>query len=82
MALSNVRPPNTPLLPDATRDSIWRRWFEELSRRINDSGGSGTVTSINVAGSDILTFSGGPVTSSGTVTAQTGSILAFAAAHG
>ena len=46
------------------------------------SSGSGSVTSINVAGSDILTFSGGPVTSTGTITAQTGSILAFAAAHG
>lgn len=27
-------PPNTPLLPDPTRDSIWRRWFEYFYRTV------------------------------------------------
>ena len=49
---------------------------------LSASGGAGTVTSVDAAGSDILTFTGGPVTTAGTLTAQTGSILAFAAAHG
>ena len=49
---------------------------------LNAAGGAGTVTSVDAAGSDILTFTGGPVTTAGTLTAQTGSILAFAAAHG
>lgn len=44
--------------------------------------GSGGVTSVDASGSELLTFSGGPITTTGTLVAQTGSLLAFSAAHG
>lgn len=71
MALSNPfnPPPNTPLLPDPQRDSVWRRWFEQLWRRIQTGALGGTVTSVAVSGGTTgLTTSGGPITTSGTIT--------------
>jgi hypothetical protein len=62
-------PPNTPLLPDPDRDSIWKRWFFQLWRLVKDGALGGTVTSVNVSGGTTgLTTSGGPITTSGTIT--------------
>lgn len=47
----------------------WYRFFLNLLNKANTGGGSGTVTSINVSGGTTgLTTSGGPVTTSGTIT--------------
>lgn len=69
MALSNPfnPPPNTPLLPDPTRDSVWRRWLEQLWRRIQTGALGGTVTSVAVTVPTEFSVSGSPITSSGTI---------------
>ena len=47
----------------------WYRFFLNLLNKANTGGGSGTVTSVNVSGGTTgLTTSGGPVTTSGTIT--------------
>ena len=47
----------------------WYRFFLNLLNKANTAGGSGTVTSVNVSGGTTgLTTSGGPVTTSGTIT--------------
>lgn len=69
MALSNPfnPPPNTPLLPDPQRDSVWRRWFEQLWRRIQTGALGGTVTSVAVTAPVEFSVSGSPITTSGTI---------------
>ena len=61
----------SPITDDRTgmvsRD--WYRFFLNLLNKANTGGGSGTVTSVNVSGGTTgLTTSGGPVTTSGTIT--------------
>ena len=61
----------SPIIDDRTglvsRD--WYRFFLNLLNKANTGGGSGTVTSVNVSGGTTgLTTSGGPVTTSGTIT--------------
>jgi hypothetical protein len=61
----------SPITDDRTgmvaRD--WYRFFLNLLNKANTAGGSGTVTSVNVSGGTTgLTTSGGPVTTSGTIT--------------
>ena len=63
----------SPITDDRTgmvsRD--WYRFFLNLLNKANSGGGggSGTVTSVNVSGGATgLTTSGGPVTTSGTIT--------------
>jgi hypothetical protein len=63
----------SPIIDDGTglvgRD--WYRFFVNLLNKVNagGGGGSGTVTSVNVSGGTTgLTTSGGPVTTSGTIT--------------
>ena len=61
----------SPITDDRTgmvsRD--WYRFFLNLLNKANTSGGSGTVTSVDVSGGTTgLTTSGGPVTTSGTIT--------------
>jgi hypothetical protein len=61
----------SPITDDRTgmvsRD--WYRFFINLLNKANTGGGSGTVTSVNVSGGTTgLTTSGGPVTTSGTIT--------------
>lgn len=47
----------------------WYRFFLNLLNKANTGGGGGTVTSVNVSGGTTgLTASGGPVTTSGTIT--------------
>ena len=47
----------------------WYRFFLNLLNKANTGGGSGTVTSVSVSGGSTgLTTSGGPVTTSGTIT--------------
>jgi len=47
----------------------WYRFFLNLLNKANTAGGSGTVTSVDVSGGTTgLTTSGGPVTTSGTIT--------------
>lgn len=69
MALQPLPPvPNTRLVDDPTRDSIWKRYLEQLFNRIIPLG-TGTVTSINVSSvASGLTFTGGPVSTAGTIT--------------
>lgn len=72
MALSNPfnPPPNTPLLPDPQRDSVWRRWFEQLWRRIQTGALGGTVTSVGLSlPTSVFDVTGSPVTTSGTLAA-------------
>lgn len=68
MALQPLPPvPNTPLVDDPTRDSIWKRYLEQLFNRVIPLG-TGTVTSINVSSlASGLTFTGGPVSTAGTI---------------
>ena len=68
MALQPLPPvPNTRLVDDPTRDSIWKRYLEQLFNRIIPLG-TGTVTSINVSSvASGLTFTGGPVSTAGTI---------------
>lgn len=75
-----ANPDNQPQLPKnqsaistngvVSRD--WYRFFLNLLNKVNEGGGgggSGTVTSVNVSGGATgLTTSGGPVTTSGTIT--------------
>lgn len=61
----------SPIIDDRTglvsRD--WYRFFLNLLNKASTGGGSGTVTSVNVSGGTTgLTTSGGPVTTSGTIT--------------
>jgi hypothetical protein len=61
----------SPITDDRTgmvsRD--WYRFFLNLLNKANTGGGAGTVTSVNVSGGTTgLTTSGGPVTTSGTIT--------------
>lgn len=61
----------SPIIDDRTglvaRD--WYRFFLNLLNKANSGGGTGTVTSVNVSGGTTgLTTSGGPVTTSGTIT--------------
>ena len=61
----------SPITDDRTgmvsRD--WYRFFLNLLNKANTAGGSGTVTSVDVSGGTTgLTTSGGPVTTSGTIT--------------
>jgi hypothetical protein len=61
----------SPITDDRTgmvsRD--WYRFFLNLLNKANTGGGTGTVTSVNVSGGTTgLTTSGGPVTTSGTIT--------------
>ena len=76
MALQPLPPvPNTPISDDPTRDSIWKRYLEQLFNRVIPLG-PGTVTSVNVSGGTTgLTTSGGPITTSGTIT-LTGTLIA------
>ena len=69
MALQPLPPvPNTPISDDPTRDSIWKRYLEQLFNRVIPLN-TGTVTSVNVSGGTTgLTTSGGPITTSGTIT--------------
>ncbi len=69
MALQRFLPvPNTKLVDDPTRDSVWRRWLEELANRISPLG-TGTVTSVGLSlPTDVFNVTGSPVTSSGTLT--------------
>ena len=69
MALQPLPPvPNTPLVDDPTRDSIWKRYLEQLFNRVIPLN-TGTVTSVNVSGGTTgLTTSGGPIATSGTIT--------------
>lgn len=49
---------------------IWLDWFISLTAGLGGGGaGSGTVTSVDISGSGALSFSGGPVTTSGIITA-------------
>lgn len=59
-------PPNTPLLPDPTKDSIWRRWFEQLWKR-TAALNSGTVTSVALTAPAEFIVAGSPITTSGTL---------------
>jgi hypothetical protein len=72
-------PDNEPQLPKNQSPIIdersglvsrdWYRFFLNLLNKANTGGGSGTVTSVNVSGGTTgLTTSGGPVTTSGTIT--------------
>jgi trimeric autotransporter adhesin len=61
----------SPITDDRTgmvsRD--WYRFFLNLLNKANTGGGSGTITSVDVSGGTTgLTTSGGPVTTSGTIT--------------
>jgi hypothetical protein len=61
----------SPIIDDRTglvsRD--WYRFFLNLLNKASTGGGSGTVTSVNVSGGTTgLTTSGGPITTSGTIT--------------
>lgn len=69
MALQPLTPvPNTPLADDPTRDGIWKRWLEQFLARVLPLG-VGTVTSVDVSGGTTgLSTSGGPITTSGTIT--------------
>ena len=83
MPLPLGKVPNTKIHDDPTIDSIWHRWFERLLDHLTlPDQGLGTVESVDITGGQLLTFTGGPITTSGSLTPQTGSILAFAAAHG
>jgi len=65
---STLEAPRAPISDDPTRDSIWKRYLEQLFNRIIPLG-TGTVTSVNVSGGTTgLTTSGGPITTSGTIT--------------
>ncbi len=76
--MSVFQPPPTWALPVIVDDTtgrsvfnpIWLKWFVELAANLGAGGaGSGTVSSINVSGGTTgLTTSGGPVTTSGTIT--------------
>lgn len=65
-------PADRVLLIDPNTNAItrqWYRYFQNLQTNSGGGGGSGTVTSINVSGGSTgLTTSGGPVTTSGTIT--------------
>jgi len=64
---SNISDPTNGIV---TRD--WYRFFLNLLNKVNEGGGgggSGTVTSVNVSGGATgLSASGGPITTSGTIT--------------
>lgn len=67
MALPRFEPPpNTPLLPDPQRDSVWRRWFETLSTRVFPLG-DGTVTSVALTAPTEFSVAGSPITTAGTL---------------
>lgn len=72
MALSNPfnPPPNTQIVKqDAVSDSIWRRWFEQLWKRVQTGSLGGTVTSVGLSmPTDVFDVTNSPVTSSGTLT--------------
>lgn len=70
MALAFPPPPNTPINPDPTNDAIWHRWLERVWQYLKAPGnGIGTVQSVNVSGGSTgLSASGGPVTTTGTIT--------------
>jgi hypothetical protein len=72
-------PDNEPQLPKNQSSIIdgptgivsrdWYRFFLNLVNKANSGGGSGTVTSVAVSGGTTgLTTSGGPITTSGTIT--------------
>jgi len=72
-------PDNEPQLPKNQSEIVdertglvsrdWYRFFLNLLNKVNTAGGTGTVTSVNVSGGTTgLTTSGGPVTTSGTIT--------------
>ena len=69
MALPKLSPPpNTPLLPDPTRDSIWRRWLETLWKLVKEGALGGTVTSVALTmPSNVFDVAGSPITTSGTL---------------
>lgn len=69
MTLSTFPPvPNMRLLEEPERDAIFRRWLEQLEQRITPLN-TGSVTSVNISGGTTgLTFSGGPVSTAGTIT--------------
>lgn len=73
MALSNPfnPPPNTQIVKDnPTSDSIWRRWFEQLWKRIQTGALGGTVTSVGLSlPTSVFDVTGSPVTTSGTLAA-------------
>ena len=66
----------------ATFNPIWLRWFLDLVRDVGPGGaGSGTVTNIAVSGGTTgLTTSGGPITTSGTITLD-GILIEIGRAH-
>ena len=76
--MSTFQPPPTYALPVITDERtgkaifnpIWLKWFLDLAQGLTAAGaGSGTVSSINVSGGTTgLTASGGPITTTGTIT--------------
>ena len=67
MALQPLPPvPNTPLVDDPTRDSIWKRYLEQLFNRIIPLG-TGTVTSVAQTVPAEFSVAGAPITTSGTL---------------
>lgn len=75
---SRFQPPPTwalPVIADertgrAIFNPIWLKWFVDLAGGLSAAGGgSGSVTSVNVSGGVTgLTASGGPITTTGTIT--------------
>ena len=67
MALQPLPPvPNTPISDDPTRDSIWKRYLEQLFNRVIPLG-PGTVTSVAQTVPSEFSVAGSPITTSGTL---------------